>query len=595
MTIEMLAVLFVMLIAVILFTTEKVPVDITAILVMTVLMAFKIVTPEEGVTGFGSSATITVAAMFVISAAIKKTGAINFIGTLLSKIFKFNFWVGLFAAMIIVLLISAFVNNTPVIAVFIPLVLSVAAENNFNPAKMLMPVSFASIFGGASTLIGTSTNIIVSSIAVQHGLSPFGMFEFTSLGVILAGAGILYMFFAGVKMIPSRIGNRNLGDLGRKYNLDNYMTDIILLPGAKSIGQRLIDSDLLQELEINVLNVRRNGEKLLRPLSSIILQENDVLRVNCNVSQLMKIKDRAGVMLKSEHKFQDDGLGDEDIMLVEAVISPNSFMVGKSIKSAWFRNVYHANAIAIRHRGQLLHDGLVNIILESGDAILLYVSKEHYRELNRNEDFVIVSELDRPVYNKTKIIPALAIVVFVIVAATFSLFSIMVCAIIGCMLLIAAKCITVEDAYDSVDWRIIFLLGSMQALGIALDKTGTASYISKDIILILGKFGPVAILSAIFLFTSLLTGVMSNNATAILLTPIAIFTAQTMGVSPKPFLMAVAFAASSSFMTPIGYQTNTMIYGVGQYKFFDFVRVGGPLNIIFWILATIFIPILFPF
>ena len=595
MTIEMLTILVIILIAVILFSTEKVPIDVTAILIMTVLIVLKIITPEEGVRGFSNSATITVAAMFVISAAIKKTGAINYVSIHISKIFKFNFWIGLFVAMIIVLLISAFINNTPVIAVFIPLVLSVAAENKFSPAKMLMPVSFASIFGGACTLVGTSTNILVSSIAVQHGLAPFGMFEFSTLGIICAGAGVLYLFVAGVKMIPSRTGGRNLGDLGKKYNLDNYLTDIILLPGAKSIGQRLTESALLNELEITVLNVRRNGERLFLPLPSIILQENDVLRVNCNVAQLMKIKDRAGVMLKTEHKYMDDESKDEELKLIEAVISPNSFLIGKSIKSAWFRNIYHANAMAVRHRGQLIHDGLVNIVLEAGDALLLNVPKEHYDELKRSQDFVIVSELESPVYNKRKIIPALSIVAAVIIGATFSLFPIMVCAIIGCVLLVAVKCVSLDDAYESIDWKIIFLLGSVQSLGIALDKTGAASYVSQEIIAALGRYGPIAILSALYLITSLLTEVMSNNATAILLTPIAIFIAQTLGVDPKPFVIAVAFAASSSFMTPVGYQTNTMIYGVGQYKFFDFVKVGGPLNFLFWIIATIFIPILFPF
>ena len=266
-----------------------------------------------------------------------------------------------------------------------------------------------------------------------------------------------------------------------------------------------------------------------------------------------------------------------------------------TIKTSRFRNVYRANALALRHSGQLYNLGFSNTVLKAGDALLIEIRKEDYNELINNKTFVFVSNLEFPKYRKSKIIPTLLIITGIILSATLEIIPIMVSAIIGSILLIITKCITLEEAYKSIEWNVIFLLGGILSLGIALEKTGAALLISNKLIEVLGDFGPYAIIAAFYLLTSLLTETMSNNATAVLLAPIAIAASATLGLSPKPFLMAITFAASASFMTPVGYQTNTMIYGVGQYKFSDFLKVGTPLNLIFWILATIFIPIFFPF
>jgi anion transporter len=270
-------------------------------------------------------------------------------------------------------------------------------------------------------------------------------------------------------------------------------------------------------------------------------------------------------------------------------------LIGKTIKTSRFRNIYRANALAIRHRGQLYNTGFSDTPLAAGDAILLEVRQEDHEEIKNNTSFVIVSELDIPKLRKSRIIPALLIVLGIILTATLNILPIVISALIGCILLVITKTITLEEAYRAVDWSVIFLLGGILSLGIALDKTGAALLISDKLIELLGSYGPTAVVAALFLLTLVLTSIMSNNATAVLLAPIAIAAAATMGVNPKPFLMAVAFAASSSFMTPVGYQTNTMIYGVGQYRFADFLKVGTPLSIIFWILAIILIPVFFPF
>ena len=591
MTTEMIIVLAVILLAIILFATEKIPVDLTAIIVMGVLLLSGIITVEEGISGFSNVATITVGAMFVVSAALKKTGAVSYLGVVSSRIFKSNFWLGLIGTMITVGIVSAFVNNTPVVAVFIPILMSVSLDNKIPLSKLLMPISFASMFGGVCTLIGTSTNILVSSIAVQHNLPPLGMFEFSSLGIIFFAAGIIYMIFFGIRLIPKR----GEGDLTEKYRMDDYLTDIVLLPEAKSVDMKLPDSPLVKELDLDILEVIRNGHRLLLPLGQIVLKAEDVLRVRSDIKQIQNLKDRMGIKFAADHKLHEEDFKTEELLLVEAIVAPNSYLIGKTIKTSRFRNIFRANALAIRHRGQLYNTGFSDTPLAAGDALLLEVRQEDHEEIKNDTSFVIVSELDIPKLRKSRIIPALLIVLGIILTATLNILPIVVSALIGCVFLVITKTITLEEAYRAVDWSVIFLLGGILSLGIALDKTGAALLISDKIIELLGSYGPTAVIAALFLLTSVLTSIMSNNATAVLLAPIAIAVAATMGVSPKPFLMAVAFAASSSFMTPVGYQTNTMIYGIGQYRFADFLKVGTPLSIIFWILAILLIPVFFPF
>jgi di/tricarboxylate transporter len=592
MTVEMLIVLGVIVLAVVLFASEKIPTDLTAILVMAILLLSGIITPAEGVSGFSNSATVTVGAMFVLSAALRKTGAVNYLGVLSSRIFKYNFWVGLIGAMIAVGVASAFINNTPVVAIFIPIMLGVAMDNKIGAARLLMPVSFASMFGGVCTLIGTSTNILVSSIAVQHGLPAFTMFQFTPLGLVFFAVGMVYMTAVGVRLIPERNG---AGDLTQKYHMHNYLTDIVLLGNTKSIGVAVKDSPLVKELEIDILEVIRDGRRVRTPLSDTVLQENDLLRVRCDIAQLQKLKDRAGIRMKTDCELHEEDFRCEDLALTEVIIAPNSMLSGKTIKSSRFRNVFRATALALRHKGELFNTGFSETLLSAGDAILVEARRENYEDLKNDPNFVIVSEIETPQYRREKIIPALLIIAGVVVTATTGLLPIMVGAIIGCILLVATRCLTLEDAYQAIEWNVIFLLGGIISLGIALEKTGTALLISNNMIGLVGDLGPAAIVSALYLLTMLLTSIMSNNATAILLAPIAIATAGAMGVSPTPFLMAVMFAASASFMTPVGYQTNTMIYGVGQYRFADFLKVGTPLSLIFWVIATLLIPVFFPF
>ncbi|MCI0490367.1 MAG: SLC13 family permease [Blastocatellia bacterium] len=592
MTFEIAIVLVLLVAAIVLFATEKYPVDLVALGIMTLLMLSGIITGQEGISGFSNMATVTVGAMFVLSTGLFKTGAVNYLGTALTRLGKNSLPTAVLTMMLTVGIISAFINNTAAVAIFMPIVLGLARDTRVSASKLLMPLSFASMFGGVCTLIGTSTNILVSAIVVQHRQPAFSMFEFAPLGLIMMAAGTLYMMTVGVRLIPNR---RSPGDLTQTFGMGDYLTEVVLLPEAESVGKTLRDSPLVHDLDLDVLTLYRGKHPLQLPGGETVLAANDLLRIRCNVEKIKQLQQREGVALKSGLKWRDEVLESEDVVLVEGVIAPNSPLEGKSLKQVGFRNTYGATALAILHHGEIMHERLGTAPLRSGDVLLIEVRRDRLDQLKQNQTFVFVSEVGLPEFRRHKMLPALAIILGVVAAATLNILPIMVSAIVGCILLVLTGCVTLDEARQSVEWKVIFLLAGVLPLGIAMEKSGAALLLSNTIIKGVGEWGPVAIMSALFLLTTLLTNVMSNNATAALLAPIAIATAQSLNLNARPFLIAITFAASLSFMTPIGYQTNTLIYGPGQYRFADFLRVGTPLNLLFWILATLLIPRFWPF
>jgi di/tricarboxylate transporter len=603
MTLDIAIVLVVLIGAVILFAIERFPVDVVAIIAMSLLVVAGVITPQQGVSGFSNSATITVAAMFILSAALFKSGAVVRVGHEMARLFKYSFWLGIIATMLLVGLISAFINNTPVVAIFIPILVGAAAKSKLSVAKMLMPLSYASMFGGVCTLIGTSTNILVSGIAADNGLEPFSMFEMTKMGLIFFGVGLVYMVVIGIRLIP----DRKVDDvLIEKFGMGEYLTEIVLLKNAPSVGKSIKDSPLVKQLEIDILEVNKKGQHFIMPAEDFLLEEGDILKVRCNVEKVRTLKERQGIVLKSDVKFKDleaeqkEGGSAGKLLMVEAVIATNSPFEGKTVKQIGFRQRFGATVLAIRHRGELMRDKVATTVLRSGDTLLIEAEESklpilRQLELQGRNTFLIVSEVGLPNYRKDKMLTVVLTIAAIILVASLNILPIMMAALIGSMFLVVTRCISMEEAYVAIDWKVIFLLAGAIGMGVAMGSSGAAAFISDFLIDIVGSLGPVAIISVLYLVTSLLTETMSNNASAVLLAPIAIAASVAMEVDARPFLMAITFAASSSFMTPVGYQTNTMIYGVGGFRFSDFLRVGTPLNLIFWILATIFIPVFFPF
>ncbi|CAN5390698.1 SLC13 family permease [soil metagenome] len=592
MSTEIIVVLSILVFAIVLFVTEKLRVDLVALLVMAILLVTGIISPSPGLSGFSNSATITVAAMFILSAGLFRTGAVNFLGTFVGQIFKRGFWVGIITVMVVVGFMSAFINNTPVIAIFLPILRGGAKDSGFSASRLLMPVSFASMVGGLCTLIGTSTNILISSIATERGLEPFSMFEFAPLGGIMFVATLLYLVLVGIRLIPDR---RVKGDLSEAFALDEYITEINIDKDSISAGKKIREAPLVKDIDLTILEIRRGDRVTHQPGPETVLESDDVLIIRCNIDAIRAMQDKEGFQLRPHKKWGDESLTSQDYKLLEVVLNPGSSLVGTTLKNSNFRENFGATVLAIRHKGKLLHEKLSETQLDAGDLLLVEIHRDRLSAFKRMDDFIVASEADAVEFRKGKVVIAVAIVVGVVLAASLNFVPIVVAAVIGAVLMMLLGCLTMEESYGSIDWKIIFLLAGILSLGVALEHSGAAALIASNVIGLVGGYGNVALVSVFYIMTVLLTSAMSNNATGALLAPIAIATASSLGVDPRPFLMAIVFAASASFMTPIGYQTNTMIYGPGQYKFIDFVKVGTPLNIILWIIATIAIPLFWSF
>jgi len=585
---EIILVLTLLLIAVVLFATEKFPVDFVAILVLGTLLALGLVTPQEGISGFSNPATITVGAMFVLSAALRKTGALGFLGRTLLRFGKSPSAL-LLLVMLTVGVVSAFINNTAAVAVFLPMVLTLARRRNISPAKLLIPLSYASQFGGVCTLIGTSTNLLVSSISEQQGRGQFSMFEFAPLGLIMLAAGTLYLLFLGRWVLPDRPS----AQLTETYQLGDYIIELRVQEDSPLSGRTIATSELGDARALTVLEILREKEKLWRPLHEP-LRAGDVLLMSGKLDELMELRDSAKLAIEPRFKLEDETLRTKDVTLIEVLIAPRSRLIGATLSALSFSRRYNAIALAIQRRGQTLREQLKDIPLQFGDALLLQTPRAEVERLRADENFIVLAEVEEPSLRRGKAPLALAITALVVGAAAFGAMPILVTALLGCAAIIATRCISLDEAYAAIDWKVIFLLAGILPLGIAMQKSGAAELVATHTLGMIGSSGPLAALAAIYLLTAVLTEMMSNNAAAILIAPISISTATALGVDPKPFLIAVCFAASTSFATPVGYQTNTMVHNIGGYRFTDFMRAGIPLNLIFWVLAVYFIPKFWP-
>ena len=583
MAIEAIVVLAILIGAVALFVSEKYPIDFVALLVLGALLGLRLVTPEEGISGFSNPATVTVAAMFILSAGLQKTGATAAVGRLMVR-FGRSYFTALVVIMGTITAISAFINNTAAVAVFIPLVMIVANRRKIAASRLLIPLSYASQFGGVCTLVGTSTNLLVSSISEQAGYGAFSMFEFSRMGLILFVTGAVFFLVLGRRLLPERKAQ----ELAVAYQLGEYIPELRVHKQSPLIGRTVVESRLGEEHDVTVLRILSLGETVWAPLEHV-LKEGHVLLVRGKIRELMRLCDSKKLELNVEFKLRDETLQTEDLRLVQALVAPGSELIGHNLKEVDFRNRYKALVLAIQRRGETIRDKLNSVKLGLGDALLIQAHEAQIRELRNDEHFIVLDEVaGTPLRHKGPLV--LAILTAVVGLAALNIFPILVTAMLGCLAMVLTRCLRLEEAYYAINWQVIFLLAGILPLGIAMQNSGAAGFIAGRAVGMVGGMGPVAVLAVVYLMTSVMTDTMSNNAAAVLLAPIAISTAEQMGVDPRPFLMAITFAASTGFSTPVGYQTNTMIYNPGGYKYTDFLRTGVPLSILFWILSVIFIP-----
>lgn len=626
MSYEIAVVFGLMALSVALFAWERFPFDVTALIILSLLLLTGVITPREGLAGFSNPATVTIAAMFVLTEGLRRTGLLDRVGGWLLSAGKGSFWRTLMVLMLTVGLVSGFINNTAAVAIFIPVVITVSAQMEVSPSKLLIPMSFAAMFGGVSTLIGTSTNLLVSSIAADAGVGAFGMFDFTPVGLAFFAAGFVYMLFLGIRLLPPR---RSPEDLAESYGVAEYLTDVVVEEGSGLEGLTLQESGLPQELDAEILEVLRRDRASgkLRVLHSpgipaeeessgaggtpartatdtdlpaererepVVLRPGDVLRLRGGPKAMEKLLDRDGLALRPSREWMDEELEMGRGVLVEAVVAPDSPMVSRPVEEVDFYHRFGAIVLAQRRRGELERDDLAKVRLGGGDSILLLMDPDRVGELRDDESFVVVSGVGAR-RRRDRMWLALALMVGVVTTAALGIVPIVVGAVVGSLLMVLMGCLDTQQAYDAVNWKVIFLLAGILPLGTAMETTGAAGLLADQILRFVGEVGPHAVLAGFLLVTMLLTAVVTNNATAVLLAPVAISAAQSISVDPLPLLMGVAYGASLSFITPVGYQTNTLVYGPGGYRFTDYTRVGWLLNIIFLVMGSFLIPLVFPF
>lgn len=589
MTLEITLVLGIALIAIILFATEKLRIDAVALLVLSSLAIPGLVTPGEALSGFSNQATITVGAMFILAAGLQNSGALSGIGHLLGQAKSpFLFLLVLFGVLAVV---APFVNNTAVVAVFMPLVITSAASIGMSASKALIPLSYVSQMAGVCTLVGTSTNLLVNAMARDLGHPGFSMFEFTPLGVICFVAGCLYLLTLGRWLLPD---SRATG-LVEQYELGKYITELRVLPESSLIGVSVEKAKLGEEFGVFVLELLRGDKKVWSPRSQT-LEEGDILIARGDWSKLDQLKNQVGLEINTEFQLKAGTLeeGSQQV-LTEVLIAPRSRVIGSTLGLLDRRWQHNATVLAIHRRGQILRRQLREVQLNVGDVLLMLVPEKEMPALRIDANIIVLSERDaeRPAGWRAPF--ALAVMALVVGISAIGWAPIAITSLVGAVAMTLAGCLEADGVYDAIDWRIIILLAGLLPLGIAMSGSGAAEFIVANSIGLVSDFGPLVVLAVLYLMALLLTEFMSNAAAAVLLTPIGMSTAAMLGVDATPFLIAVTFAASTSFATPVGYQTNTMVYSAGGYRFTDFIKVGLPLNLLFWMLGVAFIPVFWPF
>ena len=590
MTFEIILTLTIIAVAVILFATEKLRVDIIALLVLLTLILSGLIDADQAFMGFASPAVITVWAVYIVSGALFKTGVTDVLGGWISRLAG-NSEPRLIAIIMLTCgTMSAFMNNIGATAMLLPAVVGISRKSGVRLSKLLIPLAFSSLLGGNMTQIGTPPNILATSILTERGLPSFEFFDFAPTGIIVFLSGVLYMVLVGRFLLPS---HTNVED-EQAAKLREYVTEVRVLEDSRLIGFTLAEAHLDDELGLSVLAIVHEGEQVRRIDSETVIQRDDLLIVSGDVQSLIEADNKMGVVIEPDFKFKLADLDTDSTHVFEAVLPSRSQFGGRTVTEIRFRDRYGFTVLAIWRQGEVLVNRLGNVKLRAADVLLLKGARKNMQYLQQNNQVLVLEPLEIDNQRKKKAPLAVGTLGLVLLLTTFAGFHISTAMVIGSVLMVLTGCLTMDEAYRSIEWRSVFLIAGMLPLGTVMENTGTAQFLADGIVGFAGAWGPLAVLAGIYILAGLITEPMSNAAATVLMVPIAIDIALELGANPQSFVLAVVIGASTSFLTPVGHQSNVLVFGPGGYRFADFTRVGWLLNVILVVVALLVIPLFWP-
>ncbi len=584
--------LILLLVAVVLFASEKIPVDVVGILLVIGLVMTNVLTVQEGLSGFGDNIIITIGGLFVLTGGLVKTGIVDLIGRRLYRISGSNEFLLTALIMAVAAICASVLKNTTTTAMFLPVVLGLANRAKISPSKLLMPLAFGAILGGSCTLIGTSTNLAVSGAMQRYGMQPYSMFELTPVGIITVAVGLIYMLFVGRKLLPNRGGEESLTE---QYSIREYVSEVLVLPASHLIGKTLGEANINLELDLTVLGIIRGEEQKIAPSPNEPIEEGDLLIVEGKLADILNVKSEAGLEIRADFKLNDRDLESGDVELLEVMVMRDSNLVGQTLKSANFRQNYDLTVLAINRHGEKFLDKISSVRLRFGDVLLVQGNRRLIEPFVVQGEMLLLEDVSAGGMRTAKrgwAIAAFGLFLALSLSKIVTGFEIplAVAVLLGVLLLLATKTVRHTEIYSLIDFRLLVLIACMMSFGIAMEKTGTDKYLAGLIVTYFEQYGSTAVLAGFFVLTVALTQPMSNQAAALVVLPVAVQTAVALGLNPRTFAVAITFAASFSFITPLE-PACVLVYTPGRYRFMDFVKVGTILTIVAFISAIILVPI----
>jgi di/tricarboxylate transporter len=592
MTTQIAIVLGLLIVALVLFSLERIPIEVVSLLLVIALVVTNTLTAAEAFAGFGNDIVITLAGLFVLTGGLAKTGVIDLVGRRLHRTagdseFRITALI-MFAAAFC----AAVMKNTTTTAMFLPVVLGIAERRNISPSKLLMPLAFGAILGGTCTLIGTSTNLAVSGALPRYGIQPFTMFELTKVGVVIVGVGMLYMLLLGLRLLPRR---KSAESLTEQYHVRQYITDVIVLDDSPLIGKSLGEARIGDELDLTVLGILRGEPQYtIAPNPREKIQADDLLLVQGRAEDILKVKAEAGIEIKPDFKLSDAHLEGKEIELFEAMVPRGSDFIGRTLKRLAFRRRHGVVVLAINRHGVNLLSKISRVRLRFGDVLLIQGSREQVEALAADGQVLLLEEVSEkhPRTEKQRW-ALLAFGVFLFFSLTH-LVPLPIAVLLGVMILLATQSVRMSEVYELIDWRLLILIACMMSFGVAMEKSHADQYLADLIVRGTGQYGPMAVLAGFFVMTVALTQPMSNQAAALVMLPISVKTALALGLNPRTFAVTVTYAASCSFLTPLE-PACVLVYTPGRYRFVDFLKVGSLLTIAVFAIVIWLVPVFWPF